>query len=228
MGSDNPSSVSQAITFFVPLLIFLGLMIFISSFIKSRKVQKDPSGDLEESEGFTPYLIPHKGDKFDFRNGPSHQTGMYIPLDVLEIRNPSGVLQAKCGHSGPETFELHFLGTGFEIKRDDKCPDCAKEYLVSHAIRCASCGLPILPGDPISRYNINGRHKPWTCYIAEEADGKETRKTVIGCLRWYCCDTGAHFAGHWTDEGFRPYFGHGGNALDECYRTKKPVIINPN
>ncbi|MFH1088361.1 MAG: hypothetical protein V1719_00795 [Patescibacteria group bacterium] len=218
---------SQLLTFYLPVLVFVSLIIFISSVIKSRGGSKYQARLLENKDGFKPCLTHYEGDNFDFSLEFLRQTGMYISRDAIEVRNPTGTMKSDCGHQSPRMFELHFLGTGYQVKGDRKCPDCAIEYLVSHGIRCASCGLPILPGAPIARYNIVGSHKPWTCYISEEMDGRVSRKTVIGCLRWDCCDTGAYFSGHWTEEGFAPAFGHGGNALDECYYTKEPVITNP-
>lgn len=209
-------------------VVFVGIRM-IAFFVNRASSRKGPEqidlGEPEDSNSespFTPYLKHHEGRRFDFTTDDIHHTGMYVAKSAIEVKNPSEVVECECGHQGPASFEMHFLGAGYKISTPERCPDCAREYISEHAIRCASCGLPILPGQPIVLYSIEDKHHPWTCYVSREG-----KKSVIGCLGWYCCKSGGFFAGYWTNKGFRPEYSHGGTAFDECFQTGDTIYVNP-
>lgn len=206
------------------LLIVLIVVLLVLYAPFKKKSSSHPDKNSTDQNKFTPHLKHYNGRVFDFENGGFRQVGMHISRDAIEIRNSSGVVSCDCGHMGYESFELHLLGVTYTISGSKRCPNCTIEYFIKDVIRCASCGLPILPDEPIALYGLEGKHHPWTCYISKEG---EPSKSVIGCLRWECCDSGAYFAGHWSVDGFRPIYGHGGTMLDECLKTEQSVCANP-
>lgn len=108
-----------------------------------------------------------------------------------------------CGHKGPPIFGLIIYGEVIKTteKQEDYCPDCALRVLKNKTIFCCLCGLPIQPvGHPVALYDSES---------ADVVKSKATfldERTVIGCMRWNCCPTGGFFAGHWTEDGFKPAF----------------------
>lgn len=115
---------------------------------------------------------------------------------IALVESGGGSVTASCGH--PSHGSLVFDVYGQKVTGDGQrlCPDCSKEELAKIVIRCALCGLPILPGDPVSIYDDDG---------ADIMDDIAHRvgESVLGCNRWDCCTPGA-FAGHWggPEKGF--------------------------
>ena len=105
-----------------------------------------------------------------------------------------------CGHRGPRKFELFVYGIAiFPTERNQQCPDCCIEEIKKTVIRCASCELPILPGDGVVLYH------PITPGLNLAVANFVTPDAVICCMRWDCCAHPGSFAGHWTKEGFKPF-----------------------
>lgn len=110
--------------------------------------------------------------------------------------------QAGCGH---ETRLAGIVkGQGQEVKmvlgrnKAGEIPYCFG-CLGEKVIRCAWCGDPIFPGDPITLY---APKDVANFTLREGAVLYDQEKTqVVGCLRWDCADTGADVAGHWTPDG---------------------------
>lgn len=105
-----------------------------------------------------------------------------------------------CGHRGPRWVIINTYGqltkkiTGWGM-----CPTCLIAKLKAHIIRCALCGLPVVPGDGVALY-------------AEGTKGLRLEATklddgsAIGCMRWDCYPSGGFFAGNWSEQGFVPRF----------------------
>ncbi len=144
----------------------------------------------------------------------------FIPLKGKEIKY-------KCGHKGPEKFKVDFYGVRVQPNFTGKerlrvCPACRVEEVKKFSIRCASCRHIILPGDGVALY-VND--KSFDQAIAHKVKTGET-KSVLGCLRMDCCPSGGFFAGHWTEEGFKPAHDSGLSAAAEAFATGKVVISN--
>lgn len=148
------------------------------------------------------------------------------PTDTLACAEESG-RKAKfaCGHAAPRKFKIDFYGEVREpqaalLKKRLRCGPCEAERLKKVSIRCALCGRAILPGDGVAAYMDDPEYKEaWKTRIGSGKDG------VLGCLYTDCCPSGGFFAGHWTEEGYKPAHAHG-TALAEAMATGKIVISN--
>jgi hypothetical protein len=107
----------------------------------------------------------------------------------------------RCGHVARRAFTVTIFGRRRRgtIHQKELCPECLIEDLKKQAIRCVRCGSTIMPGDPVSLYHHSspGLHVE----VATKVDDQ-----TIGCLGWDCCPSGAFFAGHWTEDGFKGAF----------------------
>jgi hypothetical protein len=171
---------------------------------------------------------------FASTNDESRQNLFSMPISY----QPSAKLNivfTKCGHLGPKKAVLNFWGNirDFKIKNsvwdniksigglktiryhEVPCPECIFNSMREQAIRCALCGTGIIPGEGVALYHLSNPipHLELATRVGE---------SVIGCLGWNCCPSGAFFAGHWTEEGFRSAFKSGNCLATEVLVTGKP------
>lgn len=125
-----------------------------------------------------------------------------------------------CGHRGPRIYTLSVYGQlSDEIRNFDLCPGCFIQHIAEATIRCASCGLPIFPGDGVALYH-------------QSSDGLDlsvatkVRDHVIGCLRRDCCPSGDFFAGHWSGKKFKEAFPGGVPAAVAAFETGQVVYVS--
>lgn len=133
-----------------------------------------------------PTLLPQTNDEFCWEAKPKW-------LGWLTRRY-------KCGHRGPRRFEFRFYGVQFRRSEGLKfCPDCLIERARKEVIRCALCGLPIVPHAPIALYRADSE--------GVRPDATKIGNNVVGCLRWECCPSAGFFVGHWGEDGKSIDFG---------------------
>lgn len=126
-----------------------------------------------------------------------------------------------CGHKGSRKFSISLFGGKLKtISQKRHCSNCFLNLLKKVAIRCAVCGFGIMPGDGVAVYSAENEFLAGVMYTKTENKG------VIGCMRMNCCPTGGFFAGHWTENGFKPAFENGMSAVEKCMATEKVVIGN--
>lgn len=157
---------------------------------------------------------------------------MPTPTDTCTVENKNGEeVEYECGHRHAERFTVNIFGepitftdAGYAIR--ELCAECFLARLRTGLIRCALCGFPIMPGDPVAVYGNNKKlfKKEWMTTVGE---GKDEDKGVIGCLRWDCCPSGGFFSGHWMGDHYVPAF-EGGNIADEVFRTGQAVYVDLN
>lgn len=136
------------------------------------------------------------------------------------------IVRFACGHDAPARFAVIFWGEPKEptdevLAARKECGECVLALWRPKLIRCARCGFPIGPGDPVALYEDDGRFKPER-KTAVERDG---RRRVIGCLRWDCCPSGAFFVGNWDGEKVRYRFHEGTSAAEYAFRTGEAVYV---
>lgn len=123
--------------------------------------------------------------------------------DQIVLVEASGrAVTAKCGHSSKRTLIFDVYGVKITGDGRHTCPDCGRTELGQITIRCALCGLPILPGNAVSIYDMGGAD------IRADIAFKVDDDQVLGCVAMDCALPGA-FAGHWggPDRGFMSAFG---------------------
>lgn len=103
----------------------------------------------------------------------------------------------KCGHKAKWKTRLFIGGSQgiYTLHKDtDYCPECFSKA----AIKCAWCGKPIMPGDPITLYTPrkNDFEVPKHA-VVWETDPLQ----LVGCLRWGCAESGADRSGFWEMPG---------------------------
>ncbi len=154
---------------------------------------------------------------------PSGQDDKPLPhsTDTFAVAESSSETKAfSCGHIGPKWFVLDTYGIRTKRFEDSKrCPRCHLERLRTFTIRCAACGHIILPGDGVALYDTE-LNKMKYASVAHRID----ERTVLGCMRWDCCESGAFFGGNWSEQGFVPQF-NGSNVAQEAFRTGRPIIV---
>ena len=113
------------------------------------------------------------------------------------------VYLARCGHEMKLEDNVKVFDQEVRIKTQlrDGQPDYCLDCLVKMAIRCAWCGEPILPGEPITLYSLSPivLDKTRPDYTVKYLDGD--RLCYVGCMRWNCADSGADRAGSWVAPG---------------------------
>jgi hypothetical protein len=117
--------------------------------------------------------------------------------EIVFVEARGDAVTAECGHSSSETLVFNVYGD--QVSGDGRCtcPDCGKAELGRIVIRCALCGLPILPGHAVSIYDIGGEG------IQADIAFRVGDDQVLGCNAWDCALPGA-VAGEWhgPDRGF--------------------------
>ena len=107
----------------------------------------------------------------------------------------------RCDYWGNErtlTCKDEFIQTIDGAHRAEaECGRCRFEKLKSAAIRCALCGVGIIPGDAVALYDktSGGINKEFATYLGD---------SVLGCVL-QGCGLAAALAGKWTFNGFEPY-----------------------
>lgn len=66
-------------------------------------------------------------------------------VKLIRADNPERRL-FRCGHKGPRSFFIKVFRNAEEMTSDEKCPECAVEFLEKFAIPCSGCYRPIIPG----------------------------------------------------------------------------------
>lgn len=205
---------------------------FFRRFFRIREVEvegvKSPGGirvaesvqgtldEVPEAEG----LISPEGMRVvaSVRSAPGELSESDDRLEIVE-RSESEA-DYPCGHRGSESYRVHVYGLlSRDFKGSERCPDCrlaeAKEFI----IRCALCGLPIVPGDSVAMYyKTSGGLK---IEIGHKIDD-----SYVGCLRWDCCPSGGLFVGHWTGKDIKPYFSSGLSTAAQVMSTGRAVVVN--
>lgn len=160
----------------------------------SDEVKAIPASKLPRVSTAGMQVVAMVGDYDRSRLPPSN--------DQIVLVEASGrAVTAKCGHSSNE--KLIFDVYGVKVTGDGRhtCPDCGRTELGQITIRCALCGLPILPGNAVSIYDIGGAD------IRADIAFKVEDGQVLGCVAMDCALPGA-FAGHWggPERGFMSAF----------------------
>ncbi len=129
----------------------------------------------------------------------------------------------ECGHEGWIHFAVDLYGE-MQIKPHDafissrkKCCECMLAELAKNTIRCARCGLIIMPGDGVALYKRTG-NEPAYAMFAE--DGQ-----AIGCMRWKCCPSGGLMVGNWDGEKIAASFG-GESMAAACMSSGNVLFYN--
>lgn len=126
-----------------------------------------------------------------------------------------------CGHRASRRYQFHTYGADtLKISGHERCPDCHLAHLKAISIRCCFCGHIILPGESVPVYSPDSPG-----VIAEYATSVDEGRGVIGCLRWGCCPSAGFFAGHWTEQGFRPAF-EGRSFSEDVAREGGPRVAS--
>lgn len=115
----------------------------------------------------------------------------------LSTLSPFRYTATKCGHRTKRAGSISAFDENIVTKIPlnsggsvDYCLDC----LGKMAIPCAWCNKPIFIGDPVTLYTSrDGSPVPEQAVIFN----KEPLQ-LVGCLRFYCADTGADRAGFWV------------------------------
>ena len=145
-------------------------------------------------DGTTVTIIASAGDEPRKEN---------LPKASNELRIASASWFKKkyaCGHRGPRRFTLFVYGiTAYPTDANHQCPNCCIKEIKRMVIRCASCELPIFPGDGVALYHptTEGLNLAVANFVGPEA--------VVCCLRFDCCTHPELFAGHWSEKGFKQF-----------------------
>lgn len=113
-----------------------------------------------------------------------------------------GKVKCDCGHISPRRKIISVFGEKHPLSFKGKdnpelCPDC----WAGMAIKCAWCGKPIMPFDPITLYSPKN---PDSFEIPEHAAiYSENPLRLVGCLRWKgCCPFSYLYrSGFWVPPG---------------------------
>ncbi len=123
-----------------------------------------------------------------------------------------------CGHTATYKTVLSIHGREGEYVLPSANPLWCPQCFAKAAIKCAWCGYPIVPGDPVTLYTPGPRSdifistkEPSEAQIRRQQkefvlpDGavvySQNPLRVVGCLRWECADTGGDRAGFWVMPG---------------------------
>ncbi len=136
--------------------------------------------------------------------------------EIVAVPRLSIEKEYACGHIGPALFSLNLYGEERPVPDQGTCcPMCLTAKLREVSIRCALCGLIILPGSPVAVYGLGS--EGLRLDIAHRVDGG-----VVGCLGWDCCPTTGLFVGHWDGRGIQSRF-EGRSIVDECLQTGRTI-----
>lgn len=121
---------------------------------------------------------------------------LWMRLRVLSFRGYRATL---CGHTTKQQGIVTAFGKESALVMPineqgsvDYCLSCIGKM----AIQCAWCKEPIFIGDPVTLYIY-----PEDKLIPEHAVVHDAnRRTVVGCLRWNCAETGADRTGFWLPD----------------------------
>ena len=152
--------------------------------------------------------------------------------ELREVPSDS-LLFLKCGHRASPQITISVWGNERRLKLfegsieeiggekvvESDCPVCAFNRLKQHSIRCCLCGYGIVPGDGVVLYHRSSRS-------INQAAATFAGDSAIGCMLWDCCPSGAFFAGHWSETGFKPAFS-GRTMAGEAIASRSAVIANP-
>ncbi len=106
-----------------------------------------------------------------------------------------------CGHrtkreGATESFGERYV-MGMPLEKNGR-PDYCLECIGKMAIRCGWCGRPIHIGDLITPYLPKPNMPEYTRY---HQDSPTSHRTVVGCQRTDCAETGADYHGQWQPPG---------------------------
>lgn len=123
--------------------------------------------------------------------GDYDRSRLPVSNDEIVLCSESGEkITSQCGHASHAELVFDVYGLKIEGKGQLTCPECSIKELREITIRCALCGLPILPGDGVSIYDIGGRD------IRADIAFKVGEHQVLGCNGMDCSIPGA-YAGLW-------------------------------
>ena len=147
-------------------------------------------------------------------------------------------ISARCGHPARSKGTLLVFGkkstphVPFQVKTVDFCLDCLAKMIT----RCAWCGMPIGPDDPITLYAPRDRDyqapaggRAYTFDEAKKAVGEIDPKNYqgnffyVGCMGWHCTDSGVDRFGFWVAPG-EPMKTL--SPLEAVLQTGKMVIVS--
>lgn len=130
-------------------------------------------------------------------------------------------MQYDCGHMAPTPFKLSIHGrvTG-DITYTDRCPDCAIKDAKHGMIRCASCGGPIFPTQPVAVMTIYDSYVQRLDVATHVSDTE-----VICCIAMDTCDLGPCVSGQWMGDHYESFFESGNGLIEEAIATNKPAIV---
>lgn len=110
-----------------------------------------------------------------------------------------GKIMAQCGHETKiwdicaAQGEKHIIKM---IPQNGQLPYCHKCFSAM-TIRCAWCGKPIFPGEPVTLYAAGENFRVPDYAVVFNKKPLQ----VVGCLRVRCADTGADRMGFWMPPG---------------------------
>jgi len=121
-------------------------------------------------------------------------------LNVGWLLDASGVYRrlapAGCGHQTRLFGSLEAYGERIEIIGLSKKPLLCFSCMHQLTIRCAWCGKPIFPGDPVTLYSpMDSTYVPNYSATVRHLDNPVI---YVGCLRLDCAESGADRAGFWN------------------------------
>lgn len=156
--------------------------------------EKDAAPDKEEGSTKTADQSPNRIPAYILDDG---QEAMISAEQFVMTDDAGGSAKWLCGHEGPERISIEVMGINYgQVRaRDNRLPcfDC----LHRHAIRCVTCGGPILPGESVGTYIASADDKvpSWAKYA------KHDPRCVIHCMAASCPETGAGYCGEWNGSG---------------------------
>ncbi len=208
----------------IPLAVAAVVLLahFVACLRRSR--QSGATSDVPMDTGCREEDLPlpdvstPSGLKVAVSAGPARKKLPQSEDECRIVRQMDAQRDYNCGHSGAEQFVVSIYGLHTkEVDQKERCPDCFLEWMKGMCIRCALCGLPIFPGEGVALYGGGGGLR---LDIATRVGD-----SVIGCLRWDCCPSGGFFAGHWTEDGFKPAF-DGETGAEKAFSTESMVVGN--
>lgn len=141
--------------------------------------------------------------------------------ETPEIKNVEKII-AQCGHETSTQCEVDICGHKvlLGLHEGTKSPTHCLNCYAKMCIICGWCRLPILIDHPITLYTP--RDPNWQ--LPEGARWyDESKRIVVGCLRWSCADTGADRSGFWVLPGKVQRVV---SPFEECMMTHNMVITS--